>query len=676
MGGCRSVNILIVDQEISYAKAIRNAVARAFADVRVWHADNVDTALDTFRRQQAAANPLALSAGIEELQHSETSLRIDVVIVNWEDLGKVPTLAIKAFFAEIAEYNSGKDFIRLVSMYDQIGFTMKMILSNGVTDVIFKPFDELLFLQKLLVQFPGLRMAGTSGFLYTARTSFKLELGGEYSIIGISESGFEIKHRAPIALGRKMKMYCENFGPLGLKGLYAVANSTVPSADESYLVSGFSFFGLTNEQLKHFRNLLAPFRKIQGEPERRGNFRQIRPRQHGLDPDRPRRVILIDFDSDTESALRQMLERNMQDYVLDVTDSYNVLMRELDPLHVRSITRGLSNQTEWEPFDRLVPTTLMFHDQDFSLRSVFPSTRARELLGYPLAKLQTSSDGWWHLVHPLDYDRVRELLQYAAFGTPATIEARFINANQNVHYFKLKAELSVNGEVRQIALALEDLTDQAIELRRSVDNTDKPFTDLSAIVAVILNYGFVRSDPDAAIRRLREALTEVTGRDNTPVFLLAPEGPGEIQMHELLQDQRLEVDDVFYKPVDRSYFIRKVRHTILKSLGEESSYAIDSFMKTDGWIDIARSVKAVGLGEYGLEVEYPTRVPVGAWGHFYLPELIGENGRGILGRCIRSEALEHGGFKIVFMFLAIKEEMLMKLRLFIKRFAISESRRM
>ncbi len=245
-----------------------------------------------------------------------------------------------------------------------------------------------------------------------------------------------------------------------------------------------------------------------------------------------------------------------------------------------------------------------------------------------------------------------------------------INKSSSSHLVSIAGRLETSGTERSIVLELTDQTASAIGSKLAVAVEETNAKRLEDIAGVVIDLSFIHSDPDGSLGRLSAAIKKVSGRAHTPIFLIAKEAAVE----ELVQKSKLAVHDLFFKPLDRGYFVRKVRQAILHSQGSAEAARIEPYVQFEGWIDIAKPITANGIGEYGLEFTYTSRVPEGAWGYFYHPELLDEQGRGLMGRCIRTEVAGEGKFKMQFLFLGIREDMLRQIRLFIKKFSIMEAK--
>jgi CheY-like chemotaxis protein len=669
-----SMKALIIDSEHSFSKAIRNAVEQNIEGLEVYALASLDGMIEAFTEQVRVAE----HRGQEDSAAVVSRTAIDVLIVAWELLGSDPIDGLKKLVEKLKLFNGEQTFITLLSAYEHPGFQMRPILSSEAVDVLFKPFDELLFLQKLMHLIPSLRPKSKGNFLYTSRKAFKLELAGEYTVAGVSDGGIQVKSRLPLPRMKKLKMYSSLFQDVAKEGLHGYAFAGREVDNGAAHASDFAFFGLSAPQIKFFRDLQAPHRKaLQSAEAGKGKkaaedakIQQLIDILEGKKDNGPKEklILMADADTDTESALNQMIGTDTDTTKLLAFQSFQAMMHALDPNWAAGTNGKLDEDLpKWSTEEAFHEgTTFIINPSGWSLLEVRNLKVSHDrFLGEPAKSLLGPGDNYWRTFYVPERNEVREFFKFILTGQTATLQVRMINSKGTLYWVLLKGKMDKSG----IAVELVDQTKTAVEAAMPVFPDRKETMKLSNTVAVVIDYAFIKAQPDPLLERLIRALHGITARTTTPIFLLNSEGG----VAALLEENKLNVHDVFFKPIDRGYFIRKVRQSIAFALGESEQLFVENYVPAEGWLDIAKTITADSIGEYGIEFTHQTRVPEGAWGYFYHPDLKTDKGRGMLGRCVRVTKKEQK-FRMSFVFLGIREDVLKQIRLFIKKFSLEEKK--
>lgn len=685
------MNILVIDEDQEYAKSLSVALTSNFDEMKVVHVPRFEDAVEQYRELTKTV--------ATDGEPSPAIPSIDVAVICWDDLREQQRSKLDEFTRQATALNTDRGPLKLVSAFDRVN--MAEALAANVADVFYKPFDDLLFLQKFfLLRFlmqGRLFKIKPGNFLYTAKNSFVVELGTHYGVQAISENGVEVLNRAPLAKGRRLKMYSNLFGASGRRGIYGNAHKVHEIRGE-FKKTEIIFFGLFPDQVKHFSDLkpskqaedggvraavtpsvAAPLNAPTNAPATPGEGATTTPSLAFFANEKksPAQVLLVDLDREAESTIAQLFEKHSAEYELCVFHSLDRLLRALESSYgegkaKRDAELKLLENVKWAEtplFSVGGMPTVFLNQANFSfVRFSDPIAKGATMAGYDLGLLFAQTDVWEAIIHPPDLAQFMELLQYAASGQEVAAEVRMKAANGSLHFVRVVAKLRKFTKEALIAMEVFDRTSDAKKKRSDVADLDRNYADYKSAAAVVIDLNFMRTNPTGALIRLQRTLALATGRESLPIFLLSK----EIEHDVNLNIDHPSVVDLFYKPIERGYFMRKFSHVVLEQPSRNRVDSPGSLVQSEVWLDVVRQVSAEGVGEYGLEVVHRAAVPEGAWGHFYHPDFLDGEGRGLLARCIHSEPTPEGLNKMSFLFLGLREDTLTKLRLFIKKFSVAD----
>lgn len=182
-----------------------------------------------------------------------------LMILEAETLGKrtLPLLQkTQNFFKRhgLSSFQPGLKFV--VTAFDYEKFSATSLNSPVVSNVVFKPFDKSILMQKVSIAFEG-HKAFSSKYLYVQQADAEVEMLKNIQMVELSETGFTTQSEEIIPVGRIAKYY----SPIFQTGQHLFAMGRCMGAEPSTKdpkvnLCRFHFFAASQEQMQSLRKLL------------------------------------------------------------------------------------------------------------------------------------------------------------------------------------------------------------------------------------------------------------------------------------------------------------------------------------------------------------------------------------------------------------------------------------
>jgi response regulator RpfG family c-di-GMP phosphodiesterase len=629
---------------------------------------------------------------------------IDLIIVSFDMLSEIPggsaAERVKELSSRAIQANAlpvASPVPVMLAAHDHVDVNTLDLIRSGAIDLIFKPLDELFFLQKLMIVSPEkLTPLGDTEFLFTLEANLAMELGQDYKLQGMCEYGVRIFNRVALAKSAKVKAVSPAFGDAYKQGVYLCVD-TSEKTESGMNATELTFFGMTPTQFRTYKQsadlqrqspLAQPKtakkaereKEVEKEKELQKEKPKPMPRAGERDVIRvsgkltapqakapvakapvKRKILMIDLDDAAIDLVRGATENQFTEHELVTFDSFEKALFAIDPASAM-MAKG-PDAINYDPrpaFFPNAPIKMRFNPENLEFMgfSDFPVDKG-VICGYVAADLILKNDFWRDLVHVTDRPFFKDFLFYVASGQSAKRKFNLINKQDAVHVVNAFGQVKTVGDETFLELELTDITKIVLDTGSHGGNVRDPrkFDDVDL---VLLDHSFIRQAPAEGVARLLKALRSQKPQANPGILLTGKEIPLEAIKPFTLP----EVTDLLVKPVDRQLMLNRIGRGLPAEMNKRMP---ETFVFDMHWMDILKPITVKAIGEYGVELHHGQRIPTGAWGHFYHPELLDNEGRGLLGICFANESLGNKTFANRFLFFGIRDSRLKQLRVFLKK---------
>lgn len=224
--------------------------------------------------------PLAIKSGRESINNGGVRLSIDtsqitaaqpddeliLMIMKDEWLGTRYVSLIKKTYELFLRKNlcTTEEPTRLViTAFENPDFDIKLVEEDIITNVIFKPFDQLILQQHLNYAITGHKLPSES-FIHSVQTKQEVEMTKEVQMEAVGDVGFVTRSPREIKVGNVSKYYGEAFrakGRIHVMGR-CIACEPHPEFSGEFRV-WFSFFGIPSRQISEIRQNMVKRNEIE-----------------------------------------------------------------------------------------------------------------------------------------------------------------------------------------------------------------------------------------------------------------------------------------------------------------------------------------------------------------------------------------------------------------------------
>jgi hypothetical protein len=586
----------------------------------------------------------------------------------------------------------------LVMMFEGGAYTAQNLTHPVVTDLVVKPLDRSLFLQKLeilLAETPKIKPA----FLFRQKTDVVIEAGKDAIVDEISDFAVAIRNPAPIYEGVYASLHAKIFGEGADNRVVGRVYSSVrhPTYEGDYLVR-FSFFGISPQQIlnvkKYLRTLQAPVARTKSAPAAKASgFTKSKiadiPR-----PENQRRIAVIDMNRDNVTDLKTALESNFKDTTVRVFPSYTRFLGEVAKFFPTAAPGGTqatpghptssspANGPEGAPpakahekkpaFPRGEKLTFILKGGGHEFGHFEPLPKSGEkILGREIQEYVERPDLLLSAIEKEDREDFDEFLTYVESGGNGGCLIRLQDAHHRIVFAEAKGVLAKVGDADGVALLriefMELPEEKWRELTSSVVGDRDP--EHLRFDAIFIDGGMLRTEPAAWTEGLRETLRRANiwheGLPEPRILVMAAE-------KSRLNPENFRCKgftDFFYKQADRKYLVQKIQALLPRLERREDSSS--PFLPCETHIKLAKDVRMVEVSEYGITLVHPSPFREGVFMRFF-SHLFGDNPEGVIGRCAYCEKVEgegaagHPRFLCHFSLFGANDELLKKIRSWIR----------
>lgn len=624
---------------------------------------------DTDPKKKADAGELDLEAlGALSQRHFGVSL----LIVDLESLPKDAVFWVLETKDAMSRHGYSKDDsptrFALVG-YGEEDFDVDRYRHDAVDELILKPIDKALFLQKIELHLSEGHTSRAS-FLFRQKTELVIEMAKDTWIESVSEFGFVIRNPAPLAAGVYAKIYSSLFGEGAFTGLIGRVHRSErhPSIDNAYLCY-MTYHGITNSQLTSVRKMLRHDRTpppLAGIP-----LPEIRnPVKH---------VVVIDMNSDARETVSDALKSNFHNVEFHGFPSYTAFLRyctrqvkilENSGQNADEIAAASSAGSEGAAL-RLVlagssEINFLVDANTCAMVRFDPSPkRGSKVLGIDSEEMVSHPTDWLDLFDSEDKEQLEEFFGYLRAGQAGQIGlvARMKDGTDVRLRIKGRIEKSAENESVMLAhLNLRELNEE--EWRKTAVRSSEGVKNFM-IDAVYIDGSFLGDSPAATIDGMVELMRKARLIESRESLLLTIMGDekSRIQPDEF---KLKTVHDFMFKPLDRKMTIGKAM-LLIRGLFPKTDSADISHRRAGVPGRITKEVLMEELSEFGLQIRHQTPLRENTFLRFFSPVFLSEGADGVLGRCLSSmRDPDTGVFHCFFTFFGVSDGQLKHIRNWIR----------
>lgn len=578
----------------------------------------------------------------------------------------------------------------------------RIFRSGSVDDLVLKPLDRSLFLQKVecLLAFDP---AASTSFLFRQKTSLIVEMGKDTTIDRVGESGFAIRNPSPLVDGVFARAYSDLFGEGRERAVYgrSYRSERHPQFPGEYLVY-LSFFGITHAQLQRVRKFIraqAGFRvrgasavhvakpnpiksRLQSPPVRpAGKSGKTAP--NPAEPETPKlHVAAIDVDPFASQELAEALESNFSNVKVHRFPSYSSFLMTLRGPDPKAKSAQAPAPAPVAPVMDLAAPDAPIGEVEAVLEGrprQMILARAENLgavqfdppvddgdraFGVSGEDLRDRPDAWLEAFQGAEREGLKDFVSVVASGRAAGRASMARLTNGSVAYFEVRGSVQKTEDGAGEALVRLDFKtiDQAAYERLAMGPSS--LAPDGGFVAVYVDGALVLQDIAAWSVGLREALdSQPSGTaKGAPVFVLGDEGSSASPE----KFRHTGVRDFIHRPLDRRILIEKTA-LALPALTLKGESPPPEFHACTAPAKVMKDVEIEELSEYGALIKHHMPLRDDAYMALLAPALSGEEPDPVWARCTLCEKEAEGeGFHCYFRFFGIGEAALKRIRSWIR----------
>ena len=536
-----------------------------------------------------------------------------------------------------------------------------------VDDLLMKPIDDQLFMQKLSM---GLSEKRTiiSQFLYNQSVESPVHMAKASPIETMSESGFSIRNTQGGSVGRVVRVFSKIFGERAESSLLAkVLNvENHPNFQGEFLVY-YTFFGISPRQLSNVRKaLILKF----GKPPNRQPISQA---EKSIFEKTRKNIAVIVSDPALRGELVQTLNAHFVN--LAIHEYPNLLS-----FGKKNGSRVDFDSKSKEPIEAIDEKAIVAFTSDTYVFNVnysndIVSIQSKKVNLFDATDFQLISQQkkWMQFIDPGDLDETVEFLTYIKSHEKGSIYVRMRSPYSTLHLICLEAVKVKGSAPPRIKIQLTELKgEEGLQKWQTVrPKVDTKLPQLVFDGIFIDTSGLTEEIPEWS-ERLFQFLDATKICDKTkklPVIALIPETASA----KVEAFSKTALSDIVTTPMDRKYLVDKLSLHI-DGLCNEFGLILPNYREYPAVVNIAQTVVMEMASEFGIQIRYPNSFKEGVFLRFYSPLFQDENFDGILARSYASMANDKviGQFHNIFSFYGISDSFMKQIRKWIRETHIAK----
>jgi hypothetical protein len=584
---------------------------------------------------------------------------------------------------------------------------------DSVDDLILKPVDKSLFLQK--VEFLSADAGkATPNFLFRAKTAQIIEVGRDVVIDEISEFAVAVRSPGPVPEGAFASIHCDAFGTKGSRRLIGrVYESTKHPVREGEFIVRFAYFGISIEQLSTIRrfikaNQTAVRTKTWGPPAGGGSGSgsggaagagaALAAAAGGAKPGlskeliekmallKQRKFAVIDLNSDMLNEAKSMLESSFKGIIVRAFPSYTRLAADLVKLVPETAKVVTATAAPGKPGAPAAPERIESPFPMGKKLAVILRGKSHDLVRFEpalkktdnvLGKLATEwvekPSDWVGQIEKEDKESFEEFLTFVESGTSANLTFRMTDLHGRIINFEARGLLEKSGTGDGSALIRIEMTELDSEayaktLAATFGAAGATAKDAGQykFEAILIDGAMLRPDPATWYERFVALLrnAKVIQGDEPPPKIFVMSDP---KARAKLDDFRIKgITDFSFKPLDRRFMLLKYQAFCPQLLPVREPES-PPYVPCELQAKLGREVTMDEIAEYGLSIIHPSAFREKSHMRFF-SRLFGDEGEWVAGRCLACDKNTDGAesYRCQFMFFGPSEDLLQRIRRWIR----------
>jgi hypothetical protein len=526
----------------------------------------------------------------------------------------------------------------VLTAFDNPEFNRKQFENKVLTNVIFKPFDRLILTQHLTFAIDG-RHPPSKYTVTNQKTTALVELLKDVELESISDVGIVTRSDRAIEPGAVAKYYGKAFMSNRQRSLFAICKECIkhPTVPDSFRCS-FTFFSADQTQITNLR--------------RRTRDKSAKEFNYNWNPKTPAKssefnVILLDEEEASPSGLQGMIEKAFSMSSVTCYNNFGAFLSDLDPgkaLDQRdSSLKALGGANSVVlTFDMSGTTYLSFESDKKDLSTLF---------GMPLAELKSRTNWLANSMAPDSREKYRKYVQTGGLGPENILAVTFNEVPFVIRVMDVKKEATKF----HITLVEPSKAEQIAYFQKNT-KVQKP------IHLIVANHRLFGS---GSLERWTEIKQNLKKKFNVDVMIVATTKKDFSDAEE--KNLAEIVKDIFFKPVDRVYFLQKIK-CLFPHLSDKSEPIVIRGIVHSETIKSVNPVTVTEISEAGFVMKYNRPITIGSFREIVLWQPYEIGAPELLATCnfVEESESEKGTFKCHFVFFGINDYFLKVIRVWIR----------
>lgn len=530
----------------------------------------------------------------------------------------------------------------VLTTFEDPMFKIKELEDRILNNIIFKPFDKLILTQHLTFAIDG-RHPPSKYAISNQKTAAIVEMLKEVKMVAISEVGFLTTSNRKLEKGKVSKYYGNCFVGEKQKSLMAVTVDCkeVPDKTDEFLTS-FMYFGVNPEQVSSIRKNIKT---------KKTNFNH---KWEEIFSDssrfnRPLGVVLIDEEPSHSDEMVDTLSRNFESFQFAKYQSLPEFLVELDPKLVE--TKG-----EAAPPKAFPPSTeieFIFDVAAGKIEEIKSSSKDPiTVFGKRSADITTQITFW---SNSLGTEQLNKWKDWALKPKDIILT---LKVEKNTFYIKPK-NFQRDPKTKKISVKFEELSTQERSDYVLANSKIPQHTDL-----VFVSHRFIKNEDHEKWLKIKDLLKQRSKQSNFNTILIMIGDKGYSDSDLVLYGKI--VNDIIYRPIDRSYLLKKVRIWFPELKTKEADLKTPTMEHIEE-IFTASPVQISEISEAGIVMQYYRAISLGAFREFILWQPHEVGAPRMIGTCnYNEETSQKGIFNNHFIFFGMTDHFLKSIRVWIR----------
>jgi hypothetical protein len=640
--------VYVLEDDPKFQKEISEAISIVDPKIQIRLFPKLENFADWIRLMMTKG-PAAIALGgvppifVPQLPVAEEAHQLVLVVSKVEFLGVKQLELLKKTRKLFVERNicTAEDPTALVlTAFDTPTFEIRELENRILNNVVVKPFDRLILTQHLQFAIDG-RHPASKYTIANQKTTAVIEMLKDVDMEAISDIGIVTKSNRAIPLGSVAKYYSQTFLSERHRSLFAICRECVPHPDfPDQFRCSFTFFAADQTQISNIR------KKTRHKDVKEFLYPWI-PKKVPSKKSDMFHVVILDEEENSASGLSGQLEKHFNNVQITAFSSLGAFLSDLDPeLAVQqkdSNLKALGGATSVTlSFDSSGSTYLNTESDKADLSTLF---------GLSLSELKVKGNWFAQSLLAEHREKYRKMIQTGQVPADSFLS---LMVKESPYLVKI-AKISKENDQLQVSL-IEPSKEEHVDWLRRYSRLTKP------VHLIIANHKLFG---DGAMERWTFVKTQMEQK-----LKIAP----QIFMTSIRDFTDAEertlgtvIQDIFMKPVDRVYFLQKVRH-FFPFISERAEKFQVPCVQQNEIIKVVTPIKVNELSEAGIVMEYYRPMSLGSFREMVLWQPYEIGAPELLATCnfVEESPGQKGVYNCHFVFFGISDHFLKHIRVWIR----------